>query len=441
MPNIIFEPYSREELKNPDFYNKIFKEWEQDKRWEGEFCGEKPSRYIRLMRCLDLSLKERNLDLEKEILAKYQNLLLELKFFLLPHLDSKEIINLFRNHFVFISQKKDIDVKKKLKIAVQGINRMGKRDPFLSELRKALAENKETVGFLDISLNGEKARPYLSNWILDFERYLGAGKHNFLEITNYFFKSPNAKLLTMEERNFLRKIFDFYEHLKLTAADPDSLSSYPLYVYGFKKVGTGIKTRYLPNTPQVAAYLLAEEEMAVKKKKAAVAAGPVLERKTILEKRIFQPSTKPKIISPSSLREEVVSKPVSAPLPPRPKKLEEGLGGKPIPKETILKLNSKEGLASLSVEDFRVFSSDPREAARFIFRKIKKLVLSQPYERAKIREAFLNSILYKLYLSQGKEAIDSTKTIGEVAEMRRQQRRPHLTEEEYKAVGAVAKAI
>lgn len=438
MPVFNFKPYSNEELKNPAFYNKIFKEWEQDKRWEGEFCGTKPSYYIRLMRRLEISLKEINLDLEKELLTKYKDLLLELKFFLLHYLDNKEIIDLFRNHFVFIAKKEDIDVKKKLTIAVQGINRLGKRDSFLAEIRNALKENKELIGFQNISLNDKRVRPYLSNWLLDFEKYLGVGKHGFLEITNYFFKSPNVKLLTIEERNLLRKIFNFYEHLKLTAADPDSLSSYPLYVYGFKKVGTGIKTRYLPNTPEAAAYLLAKEEMEAKKRKTAISAGLASGEKITSLQRIFRQQKKPKIIPPSSLQEPASPKSAS---PLTQKKLEEGLGGPVIAKSSILKLNSKEGLSQLSVEDFRAFSSNPREAARFIFRKIRKLVLDQPHLRSQIRGAFLNSSLYHLYLSQGKEAIDSAKTISEIAKLRQEQARPYLTEEEYKAVGIIGKTI
>ncbi len=125
----------------------------------------------------------------------------------------------------------------------------------------------------------------------------------------------------------------------------------------------------------------------------------------------------------------------------KPKKLKEGPGNKPIAPATILKLNSVNGIAKLSVEDFRAFNYDSREAARFIFHKIKKLVLDQPQLRTQIRGTFLNSPLYRLYLSQGKEAIDSAKTIKEIAAIRREQGRPYLAEEEYKAVGDVAKAI
>lgn len=423
----IFKPYSREELKNPQFYTKIFADWAIVKIQTGEFSGDKPAKYIRLARQLELSLNNREIvaDLKPELLAKYRNLLVELKFFLLVYLDSKEIINLFKEHFVFgLQADTEGDLPKNLRVVVMGINRMGHRDPFLADLRQVLKENKEIIGNADIFSDKEKrrVRPYLSNWLFDYEDFLGVGKHGTLEITNYFFKSQNVRHLDIEGRKLLRKIIDFYELLKLTVTDPGSLSSYPIYVYGFRQVGAGIKTRYLPNTPEAVAYL-AEEQ-----KKEAIES----EKKTRGEKNAEK-------IIPGK---KTVAAKLTTPLPKeKPKKLEEGLSGQAISQDTISKLNSLAGISQITIEDFRVFHKDSRQAARFVFSKIKKLIADQPALRFRMRQVFQNSPLYKLYLSCGKEAMDSTETVGEVAKLRQEQNRPYLSEEEYKAVAAIAKAI
>ncbi|MEW6407550.1 MAG: hypothetical protein AB1465_02560 [Patescibacteria group bacterium] len=425
-----FPPYSKQELENKKFYQEIKIRWQKMKDYDlGGYSGNiKTQQYWwNFMKRMEETFKDPSFASDKELFERYLPLFLEVKFFLLDRLDEKEIIDLFKNHFVFAMKSNLADVIGRLRTKVQAVWYGQDRDVFLQKIRQALKENKETLGKTEIQLQGKTVKPYLQNWLLDLELSLGSKVHSPLEITNYFFKSSNVRLISQEERKLLRKIFEFYEVLKIPFNYPGSFSFPPLYMYGIEVVGKGGRQIYRPANPRTAAVW-----ESFKKEKKEISKMP--KRQGILRR-----PKKPQVVPPSSLQKPAPPKPAPAFAPP--KKLEEGLGGKPIAKSAFSKLNSKEGLSQLSVEDFRAFSPNPREAARFIFRKIKKLILDQPHLRPQIRGTFLNSLLYHLYLSQGKEAIDSAKTISEIVKLRQEQARPHLTEEEYKAVGAIAKAI
>lgn len=420
---MFFSPYSKQELEDKKFFENIISGWQKMKDYDlGGYSGNiKAQQYWwNFMKRMEETFKDSSFASDKKLFEKYLSLFLEVKFFLLNQLDEKEIIDLFKNHFVFAMKSNLADVIGRLRIKVQAMWYGQDRDVFLRKIRQSLKENKEIIGKTEIQVQDKSVKPYLQNWLLDLELSLGSKVHTPLEIANYFFKNHNVRLISQEERKLLRKIFEFYEVLKIPFNYPDSFSFPPLYIYGIEAVGRGGRQIYRPTNPRTAAMW----ESFKRGKEEIKKASPV--------SKIFQKPKKSQVgLASPSLQKPVFKKP----------KFEEGLGTSAIPRAAILKLNSKERLSQLSVEDFRAFSSNPRETARFILRKIEKIVLDQPYLRQQIRRAFLNSPLYHLYLSCGKEAIDSTKTISEVVKLRQEQGRPYLTEEEYKAVGAIAKAI
>lgn len=414
------DKFTKEELGNEKNYQRLSKELDSLLLSDlAGISGGKASELISLKIRLEKSLEELGATLSPETLKKYQDYLLKLKFYLLHLLSDEEEIKLFREHFLF-GWKMGIDIQSRLKIRLMTIPTYRDRDPHLTSLKEALRQNKELLGLAPIYLGEkEKVKPHLSNWLRDYEFILGTGKHGYLEMENYFLRSFNVRTLSKDERALLRSILEFYELLKLEIRDPGALSTYSEGFFGIKSIGVGLKRRFLPVRPDTAAFYKEEQKKAVERLKLARKAAPKLKEK-------------PKVTAPLP-KEEVTF--------PKSKKLEAGLGGPAIPKTAILKLNTIDGLSQLSVEDFRLFSPRAREAARFVFNKIRKLVMDQPAMRPQIRASFQNSPLYKLYLSCAKEALDTKRDVGQVAQARKAEGRIYLTEEEYKAVGAIAKAI
>lgn len=426
-------PYSQQELEQEKFYHEMKTRWQQMKDWGigGYLDNPEAQRYWwRVMKKLEVTFQEPSSITDKTLSEKYLPLLWELKFFHLDKLEENEIVELFRQHTVFI-MKSDLaeTAIMRLYTKVQTIWFLDERDAFLQKIRRALKENKEKIGIMNIQVGDKQVKPYLQNWLLDLENFLGTQVCTSLELAEYFFKSPNAKLITQAERNLLRKIFDFYNILKMPPTSPRSLACPPLEMYGIEVVRSskGLPS-YRPVTPEAKAVwerLAKKEEEAASKQLPQDFVGKI--------KHFHRSYITPNLRQTTSSLEQKRTTFSSG-----SKRKKEG---EIIPQSVISKLNSKEGLLTFSVEDFRAISPDAREAAKFIFRKIKQLVENEPVRRKEFQEAFFNSPLYKLYLSCGKEAVDTKKTIEEVAKLRQRQGRAYLTENEYKAVGALKAAI
>lgn len=433
---MLFPPYSEEKLKDEEFYQKILKRWQRRKElnWT-DFAGmpSKQQYWWTLMKRLETTLKDSSIKLEKELFKKYYRLLLEIKFFFLEQLEDKEVLELFRNHFIFGLKLSSFDIRNRLHAKVQRKFYGQDRDAFLKKLRQELKENKELVGQREIKVQNEEVKPFLKNWLKDYELFLGSGMHNTLEITNYFFKNSNVRLLSPEERKLLRKIIEFYEVLKMPFNYPGSLSSAPLYVYGLEARGTGIRRRYMVSDSRVKAFLEKEREKRTLKRKktreekeaelkilSKVKESKVKGKKILKRKRI--PSVSGKEV------EGVIKKSILS-------------GKKPIPAESIAKLSSSEGLQKLDIEDFRRYNPDPKESAKFMLNRIRKLISSSPANREKIRETFRKSSLFRLYLSHKKEISDTQKTIKQVIESRKATGRPWVSEEEYRILSILERTI
>lgn len=440
------------EFENSTTYSKLNQEVDNFLPYDlAGLDGLKTERLVEATLKLEESLKNIGTALSSNSQKRFNELLLKLKFFLLHCWSEKEIIDLIEKHFLF-GWRLNIDIKGRLKIVLMSDPKYTQRDLFVKSLKEALRKNNEQFGRTEIAIKEagkeKMVRPYLSNWLSDYEYALGVGKHNYLEITDYFFKNPNMRILTKEERAVLKNIFEFYESLKLTVTDPNGLSTYSLSFFGVKSVGSGLKQRFLPAREDTAKLYKKEKKMGMGidfKTVQLITRESIKEGRSGAVKQMKElPSTPRAKTAPQTILQKTIKLEKGlgkAAIPLRPKKLEEGLSGPAIPQNSIVKLNSIDGLAQLSISDFRFFSQNPREAARFMFNKLRKLVMQGPAMRLQIQDSFKNSELYKLHLSQGKEIIDTGKTIGEITDLRRQQGREFMNEEEYRAVGAVGKAI
>jgi hypothetical protein len=89
--------------------------------------------------------------------------------------------------------------------------------PVQKSLREIAKENKEIVNQLltDSSLRfaefDQPIRGTIKNWLSDYVRHEGTGKHNEMVRSDYLFKSDNAKSLPPEEKILVAKILKSYD--------------------------------------------------------------------------------------------------------------------------------------------------------------------------------------------------------------------------------------
>lgn len=435
--------FTKEELAK----GTIYQEWKKrlkEARQAGlaNLSGDEATQLFQFVFRAETSFKNYGGEIASETVNLYHNLIIETKCVLLHLLTEKEIEEIFESHFLF-GWKLGIDFLNRLAIKIfSTIPFLENRNIFLKSLRQVLLKNKEMFGTLQITVEGKTTLPYLSLWLKDWENMYGKNWHSQFQISEYLIKSPNTRLISMEERKTLRDILTFYEQIKLPVDHPMSFAAYSLNMFGIKSVGSGLQQRFIPEGPDaVKAY---KEYRRETMEKHGEDRQKTTSQTAVAPKIVKEPFRLVKNAPQREAEEEMVQK-STAPAP-KVEEFEEDFGAKKTLgtgdlDAAIAKLNSAEGLADMTVGDFRLYSTNPKEAARFIFHKTRKMVIDAPADRTKIRQNFSNCELYKLYLSQGKEALDTKNSISLVAEQRKKQGRPYLSEEEYKAIAAVGRAI
>ena len=94
-------------------------------------------------------------------------------------------------------------------------------------LREIAKDNKEimnqslTNSSLKITEFEQPVRGTIKNWLADYVRQKGAGKHNEMVRSDYLFKSDNAKNLTPEEKTPVAELLKSYDEDSLLPYDED----------------------------------------------------------------------------------------------------------------------------------------------------------------------------------------------------------------------------
>lgn len=431
-----FKAFTKEQLEDPKTFQMISRKAENAFVLDTGLTGDELTEIVEIRIKLERGLASYGSLISHYMVDDYQNLLIKLKFFTLYDFFEKEIIKLFRDHFLFILKDGSIDIEKKLKLKLLQMP-YKTRDPFLKDIRKALQENTEILGEKDLFIEKRREKPYLKNWLLDYEQTLGAGKHGPVEIADYLFKSPNVRRLLPADRALLKKVLEFYEKLKLEVTDPDALSTYSLPTFGIRAVGTGFKRRFMPLGPAVPVISPRKIEEKVPPLEAFIPTSEELKPRPKVTPSI-RPIIKPKKVKPEEMIVDLREKKrVQFPGSAKAKELP----AKPIPTDSLAKLSTPEGLALLTLNDFRSLGKDTHASAEFLFNKIKKLAAASPMDRIACKDNLRKSELYRIYLSQGKECLDTGKSIREIFEIRKREGRPYLTEEEYEVIEKIVKMI
>ncbi|MBI5733397.1 MAG: hypothetical protein HY973_00420 [Candidatus Kerfeldbacteria bacterium] len=157
---------------------------------------------------------------EAEIYSRYQALLVRAKFIALPMLREAEIVDLFKEHFVEALSIDGYDLWQKLKAKLVTMIIVDDRDVFKKNINEALVRSKQLLTNADIKLGQNSVRPTIGNWLRDCRSLFGTDKTDTVTQVQYVTNSNNARSLSNEDREKLKRLIYFCERLKYLSTEP-----------------------------------------------------------------------------------------------------------------------------------------------------------------------------------------------------------------------------
>ena len=150
-------------------------------------------------------LPEQNPTLYKELL----DLLNKFQWFSFFYLSSDETIDLFKQGLNFALSRKDYPLENYLSIFLLNIPLLSIRDEYKTKIRDALLENKEKI---------TSKKPFTTaNWLKLYNQELGTGTIERLKIAEFLTKNKSIRDLSSSEKEKIKRLFEFYEELKISA--------------------------------------------------------------------------------------------------------------------------------------------------------------------------------------------------------------------------------
>jgi hypothetical protein len=125
--------------------------------------------------------------------------------------EKEEVIDIFKNDLAgmlfFQPSEGDFNDTLAYLLAENG-------ESFSDELGKALLGNNEKLTEKPFSLSGRPVQPTIANWLSYFIKEKGSAKFDNIILTDFLVKSANAKGLSDEEKNAVKKLLLLYRNLK-----------------------------------------------------------------------------------------------------------------------------------------------------------------------------------------------------------------------------------
>ena len=348
------------------------------------------------------------------------------------------------------------------------------RDDFLAELKDTVNRADGKIGTANITLAREaKSQPPLvKNWLADYDDIMGVEYHEDIERSNYFVRSRNVRELTDQDKEVLRRLFYFYDLLKLKITDLGGLGSLSAVTLDIEVTEAEEKPlkRFEPLFDPLE---LLEEKIPSVPLKPAVAPSVPAKPPAELEKEIeakrkaeeeriarLEREMKPKVAPPPKVE---IPKPLEVPkAPPRPEvappkikpapefkptkppRIEAALPS-PIPSSkprAPVKITSIDDIKKLNLDDFRSYREVPCDSAQVITEKINSILAeASPLDKIKALSFWKESELYKLYIEMGRESMAQGISVKELAEKRRAEEKPFLSHEEFEAIVEISGSI
>ncbi len=149
----------------------------------------------------------------------YHGYLVAAEYVILYELEEKEIVQLLHDEFKFVLEHPNYDLERKVRYKITNILDLEQRDIFKKNLRDALLKCQATFGPSKINISGLNQEATIANWLKDYYMKVGIEKADPLKVNEYLINSSNIKALSEEKKIQLKKIFSFFENLKISSVE------------------------------------------------------------------------------------------------------------------------------------------------------------------------------------------------------------------------------
>ncbi len=144
-------------------------------------------------------------DSSPEIYRQYQKILAQLKFIAIPFLIDEQIMELIQKQFLDAFKDGAVDVEKRLRVSLASKS-LFERDQFRKDIIFFLKKNQQRIEDKTIG-----------QWLLNYDEVAGAKKNTSLERSRFMARSLETNKLSEESKQFLLRLLEFYDNIKITA--------------------------------------------------------------------------------------------------------------------------------------------------------------------------------------------------------------------------------
>ena len=206
--------YNIDNLNNKILFDELINEID-----EIEFHNDVDSAF-KVLHNLEKAVKDDKKKAKLNFRNEYELIILKLKFILFVSLSDYEILELFGKYFSIGIKMAYLDVLEKLKLKISFMPILD-RDSYKKHIANIILDNNEEITDESIIIDNKKARPTISNWLKDYNKYLGTGLKSNLEQGNYFINNKNFSQLEELEKLEIKELFNIYEYLKKSSNNLD----------------------------------------------------------------------------------------------------------------------------------------------------------------------------------------------------------------------------
>ena len=206
--------YSIDNLNNKILFDELINEIDKI-----EFHNDVNSAF-NVLHGIEKTIKDNKKSAELKFRDEYKLIILKLKFILFVSLSDHEILELFDKYFSIGIKMAYIDILEKLKLKISFMPILD-RDSYKRHIVNIILDNNEEITDKSIIIDNKKARPTISNWFRDYNKYLGTGLKSNLDQGNYFINNKNFNQLEKLEKLEIKELFGIYEYLKRSSNNLD----------------------------------------------------------------------------------------------------------------------------------------------------------------------------------------------------------------------------
>lgn len=137
-----------------------------------------------------------------DLYSRYKKLQILLQITAIPILSNEEVLEIVKINLMqgFMDE---MDIAERLELKLLMFPELI-RDSFRERILKVMLANEQRLG-----------NRFVRDWLMDYNKTIGAKKHDNVERTEYMMKNKEVQSLNESDRSLLRKVLSLYDSMKV----------------------------------------------------------------------------------------------------------------------------------------------------------------------------------------------------------------------------------